>query len=138
MTPIGIAVSVAGALLSIGLGWLVTLLVLRIAKVVDSAPDTVGAADGRARLLRGPTASSHVLRGGTWIGILERLAVYTAILSGQPMLISAVIAVKGLGRYPELRENPAAAERFLIGTGASILTAVLVAIGAAGALDALA
>ncbi|WP_024288205.1 hypothetical protein [Cellulomonas sp. KRMCY2] len=66
------------------------------------------------------------LRGGLWIGILERLAITGALLTGYPAGIAFVIAVKGLGRYPELRENPGASERFVIGTLTSMLWAVLV------------
>ena len=62
-----------------------------------------------------------VLRGGTWIGVLERLAVTGCLLAGLPSGVAVVVAVKGLGRYPELRENPGASERFVIGTLASLL-----------------
>jgi hypothetical protein len=72
-----------------------------------------------------------VLRGGTWIGALERLAVTGCMLVGQPEGIAVVVAVKGLGRYPELRENPGASERFVIGTLASLLWAAAVGYGAA-------
>lgn len=61
-----------------------------------------------------------VLRGGTWIGILERLAVTGTLALGYPEGIAFVIAVKGLGRYPELREHPGLSERFVIGTLASL------------------
>ncbi len=37
------------------------------------------------------------------------------------MAIAYVVAVKGLGRYAELKETPAAAERFIIGTLTSML-----------------
>jgi hypothetical protein len=70
-----------------------------------------------------------VLRGGTWIGILERLAVTGTLAVGYPEGIAFVIAVKGLGRYPELREHPGLSERFVIGTLASLGWAA--AIGAA-------
>src|SRR3954453_5242118 len=43
-----------------------------------------------------------VLRGGLVIGFLERAAVAVAIFSGQPVAIAYVVAIKGLGRYPEL------------------------------------
>lgn len=73
----------------------------------------------------GPTSPQAVaaLRGGTWIGILERLAITGLILVGYPAGIAILVAVKGLGRYPELRENPAASERFVIGTLASMVWA---------------
>jgi hypothetical protein len=80
----------------------------------------------------GPTGARarSVLRGGTWIGLLERLAVTGSLLAGYPAGIAFVVAVKGLGRYPELREHPGSSERFVIGTLASLLWAA--AIGALG------
>ncbi|MFV0451058.1 MAG: hypothetical protein ACK5LS_02260 [Propioniciclava sp.] len=64
------------------------------------------------------------LRGGTWIGALERLSVYGAILAGYPAGIAVVVALKGLARYPELRASSAgSAERFIIGTFLSLLLA---------------
>ncbi|WP_245700918.1 hypothetical protein [Sanguibacter gelidistatuariae] len=73
----------------------------------------------------GPTSPQAVaaLRGGTWIGILERLAITGLILVGYPTGIAILVAIKGLGRYPELRDNPAASERFVIGTLASMVWA---------------
>jgi len=67
-----------------------------------------------------------VLRGGAWIGALERLAVYVALVSGWAPGLAIVLAVKGLGRYPELRnqEDSGVAERFIIGTFTSVLWAV--------------
>ncbi len=73
----------------------------------------------------GPTSPQAVaaLRGGTWIGILERLAITGLILVGYPGGIAILVAIKGLGRYPELREKPEASERFVIGTLASMVWA---------------
>jgi hypothetical protein len=67
-----------------------------------------------------------VLRGGAWIGALERLAVYVALVAGWAPGLAVVLAVKGLGRYPELRnqEDTGVAERFIIGTFTSVLWAV--------------
>lgn len=64
-----------------------------------------------------------VLRGGLVIGILERTAVVVAILADQPVAIAYIVAIKGLGRYPELKQTPAASERFIIGTLGSMLWA---------------
>jgi hypothetical protein len=66
-----------------------------------------------------------VLRGGAWIGALERAAVFVSLAAGQPEGVAVVLAVKGLGRYPELRtaSHPGAAERFIIGTFTSVLWA---------------
>jgi hypothetical protein len=67
-----------------------------------------------------------VLRGGAWIGALERLGVYVALVAGWAPGLAIVLAVKGLGRYPELRtqDDTAVAERFIIGTFTSVLWAV--------------
>ena len=82
-----------------------------------------------------PPTTPGVLRGGTWIGILERLLITGGVLVGSPEIIAVVIAVKGLGRYPELRETEpelrgGVAERFIIGTLTSFLWAAAVGVGA--------
>ena len=59
--------------------------------------------------------------------MLERLAVCLAILAGEPVAIAYVVAIKGLGRFAELKETPVAAERFIIGTLTSLLWAAGVA-----------
>ena len=63
-----------------------------------------------------------ILRGGAWIGVLERAAVAVSLLARSAEGLVVVHAVKGLGRYAELRA-PAAAERFILGTLASALWA---------------
>lgn len=65
----------------------------------------------------------NVLRGGAWIGVLERLAATGAVLAGQPALIAIIVAVKGLGRFDELKGNPAASEKFVVGTLLSLVWA---------------
>lgn len=72
-------------------------------------------------------SSVRILRGGAIIGVLERLAVCLAILAGEPVAIAYVVAIKGLGRFAELKETPVAAERFIIGTLTSLLWAAGVA-----------
>ena len=74
-------------------------------------------------------AAGHILRGGTWVGALERLAVFGSLVAGIPSGVALTLAVKGLGRYPELRsgDRPATAERFIIGTLVSVLWAALCA-----------
>jgi hypothetical protein len=74
-----------------------------------------------------PVPAQRILRGGAIIGVLERLAVCLAILTGQPVAIAYVVAIKGLGRFAELKETPVAAERFIIGTLTSMLWAAAVA-----------
>lgn len=110
-------VALAGALAVAG-GGPVTALVFELVdrrEPTDAPPhDLVGA--------------SRVLRGGAWIGALERLAVLGTLVAGWPEGLAVVLAVKGLGRYPELRaaeDGPrsGAAERFIIGTFTSVLWA---------------
>ena len=109
-----------------GLGWCVTVvaaaagggplaeLVLRIAgRRRPTADGQLQAAIARA---------GEVLRGGATIGILERAAVALTLLAGFPEGLAVVVAVKALGRYPELR-GPGVSERFIIGTLASLLWA---------------
>lgn len=80
---------------------------------------------------RGSTAehsvrrAAEVLRGGAWIGALERIAIHAALVVGWPEGLALALAVKSLGRYPELRhqERAGIAERFLIGTFVSVLWA---------------
>jgi hypothetical protein len=72
--------------------------------------------------------AGQVLRGGAWIGALERAAIVASLIAGWPEGLAVVLAVKGLGRYPELRAaedgvRTGAAERFIIGTFTSVLWA---------------
>ncbi len=72
----------------------------------------------------GPIESAgDVLRGGAWIGAMERLAIFATLIAGWPEGLLAVLAMKGLGRYPELKA-PGAAERFIIGSFVSVLWAI--------------
>jgi hypothetical protein len=80
------------------------------------------AADPAAVGVPGGPQDSDILRGGAWIGVLERAAVAATLLAGSAEGLVVVLAVKGLGRYSELRA-PAAAERFIVGTLASALWA---------------
>ena len=74
----------------------------------------------------GLTAAAVVLRGGSVIGQLERTAVYVGIVVGWPEAIAGVIALKGLGRFADLRgDTDGAAERFMIGSFTSLLWAAL-------------
>ncbi|WP_167047699.1 hypothetical protein [Salinibacterium sp. ZJ454] len=66
----------------------------------------------------------EVLRGGTAIGFLERLGVVAGIAVGYPEALALVVAIKGVGRYSELKE-PEVRERFIIGTLASLIWAAI-------------
>lgn len=122
------ALWIAVALLAAGfVGWPVTALVFRLARTIDEQTDAVSPESGDPEGPAAPEATKRILRGGAIIGVLERLAVCVAILTGQPIAIAYVIAIKGLGRFAELKETPAAAERFIIGTLTSMLWAAGVA-----------
>ncbi|MFL0580713.1 hypothetical protein [Dietzia sp. 179-F 9C3 NHS] len=120
-------------LASAGLGSPIASLILRSARVPE--PPTIEiSGDSRRPVMRRRDDPApqvrEVLRGGMWIGALERLGLTAAILAGRFELAAVVVAIKALGRYPEIRENPAVSERFIIGTLASLLVAG--ACGAAG------
>jgi hypothetical protein len=145
------------ALLTAGFaGWPVTALVFRLARTIDDRADAANTAadtaaeDPSADVTVDPVidsaaqqqqpapspapdsaeavTSASILRGGAIIGVLERLAVCLAILAGQPVAIAYVVAIKGLGRFAELKATPVAAERFIIGTFASMLWAAGIAV----------
>jgi hypothetical protein len=94
----------------------------------DAAPPGEAAPSGELPLdLESPVS---VLRGGAWIGYLERGAVAATLLASFPEGLALVLAVKGVGRYPELRDAGSggragadAPEEFIIGTLASLLWA---------------
>ena len=86
------------------------------------ATAVLAAADPRSVGVTGGPQDPDILRGGAWIGVLERAAVAVSLLAGSAEGLVVVAAVKGLGRYAELRA-PAAAERFILGTLASALWA---------------
>jgi hypothetical protein len=144
------------ALLAAGFGgWPVTAVVFRLARTIDERTAADAAAAGAAGPDTGTDAaddpaadvtvdasspqpapdpaaaetvsSTGILRGGAIIGVLERLAVCLAILAGQPVAIAYVVAIKGLGRFAELKGTPVAAERFIIGTLTSMLWAAGIA-----------
>jgi hypothetical protein len=107
-------VAIAGAVAIAGGGPL-TALVFELVDRRESPADSLDQA-------------GRVLRGGAWIGALERIAIYASLVAGWPEGIAVVLVVKGLGRYPELRAaedgvRTGAAERFIIGTFASVLWA---------------
>jgi hypothetical protein len=119
-----VALVVLGALAlsSIG-GWPLTVAVLRMAaRSSDAGTGDVSPDDGGGD---GPTGQRPraVLGGSAWIGLLERTAITGVLLLGYPSAVAFVVAVKGLGRYPELREHPGSSEQFVIGTLASMLWA---------------
>ncbi len=74
----------------------------------------------------GIAASISVL-AGRYIGLLERSLIVAGLLMNSWDIVTAVIALKTVARYKELDER-LSAEYFLIGSLASILWAVFIAI----------
>jgi F0F1-type ATP synthase membrane subunit c/vacuolar-type H+-ATPase subunit K len=99
-------------------------LVRRVFRLADAPAGKTTPAGAAEEASPGIQAAASTLRGGHWIGLLERLAVYATILVGFGAGIAVVLAVKGLARYPELQATTTgAAERFIIGTFVSVLYA---------------
>lgn len=106
--------------------FIVALVVLAVAGGGPLTSATFRVVDGPGDPTSGSVRrAAEVLRGGAWIGALERVAIFAALVSGWPEGLALTLALKGLGRYPELRhqERPGIAERFLIGTFISVLWA---------------
>ena len=106
--------TVAGALAVVGGG----PVTARVFALVDRSETAAQSMD----------RAGQVLRGGAWIGALERAAIFASLVGGWPEGLAVVLALKGLGRYPELRAaedgvRTGAAERFIIGTFTSVLWA---------------
>lgn len=102
-------------------------LVKQVFRQVDNSDRAGEASDDNGQPPPAPSvvAAARVLRGGQWIGGLERMAAFAAMLGGWKEGIAVVLAIKGLARYPELSgTTSAAAERFIIGTFVSILFAI--------------
>lgn len=123
----GLAVALLGTALAVLGGNPVTRRVLEAA-----THGRVPEGDNGGILLRAPSVAGgegavrEVLRGGTTIGYLERVAVALGIIAGFPEAIAVVVALKGIGRFSELAAAEAR-ERFIIGTLASLVWACVVA-----------
>jgi hypothetical protein len=77
------------------------------------------------------SAEAPGLKGGRLIGPLERLLVFALTLAGAYTLLAAVLAAKGIVRFPEISrdgENGSRAEYFLIGSLVSWVTALAAAL----------
>ncbi|WP_402465256.1 hypothetical protein [Isoptericola aurantiacus] len=110
----GVLVAVAALAVSVAAGsWLVPLVLRHAESEVQARAEALA-----------------VLGNGTWIGLLERFAITGTVLAGYPEGVAVVVAVKALGRLPELREHPVAGERFVVGSLASLVWAA--SLGLAG------
>ena len=129
-----VLIVIAAFALSAGAGAPLTAGILRLAgrrRRPPAATPTLQAAP--------EPAPEEILRGGLWIGILERLAVTGCILVAYPAGIAVVVAIKGLGRFSTLRDEPTTgvSERFLVGTLTSYLWACAIGVAAVGGLGAI-
>jgi len=127
---LGLGIALLGTALGVLGGNPITRRVLDIA-----SHGRVEEGDNGGILLRAPSgpgvvagegAVREVMRGGTTIGYLERIAVTLGIIAGFPEAIAVVVALKGIGRFSELA-SAEARERFIIGTLASLVWACVVA-----------
>ncbi|WP_188807264.1 hypothetical protein [Citricoccus zhacaiensis] len=133
------AAAVVALLSGGGAGWAVSGPLAVLAATVGGGSPTVAVLrlsfnashPEHQRVLTGPEGeqvfneeinAQPVLRGGAWIGVLERLAVASTLIMGWPEGLAIILAVKALGRYSELGKS-GAAERFILGTFASQLWA---------------
>ena len=78
----------------------------------------------------GQDESGSSMRGGRWIGPLERILILLLASVEAPAAIAAIVAAKGVIRFPEISQDKAGqkAEEFLIGSFASWILAVLGAV----------
>lgn len=123
--PVGMLIALLGTALGVLGGNPITRRVLDIATggdVREGARGGIMVYDSRSV---DTDRMQEVLRGGTVIGYLERLAVVASLVGGFPEAVAVVVALKGIGRFSELA-TPAARERFIVGTLASLLWAGLV------------
>jgi len=109
-TGLMVVLVAAGGLLAVVGGGPLTTVVFDLVDRRGTAPDGTMEQAG------------EVLRGGAWIGAFERLAAFAALVSGWHEGLAIALAINGW-RYPELKAGPRSgvAERFIIGTFASVL-----------------
>ena len=144
--PAWLAVPAAG-LAAIGAGSALTLGVLGFTAIVPEEPASPTSAQPEPPVQADPHSQdrgvgpadpgARLLRGGSLIGVFERVAVVATLLLGWPEGLAVLLALKGLGRFPELRaaaHSQAASERFILGTLVSGLVAAACAGVAALAL----
>ncbi|MFT4215647.1 MAG: hypothetical protein QM619_00445 [Micropruina sp.] len=116
------AIVVALAALAVLAGGRVVTAVFRLAE--RSRATELGGDEAAQQPVPALTQAATALRGGQWIGMLERLAVFAALVAGFPEGMAVAMVLKGFARYPELKaSSTGAAERFIIGTFVSVLFA---------------
>jgi len=106
--------AIGAALLTVPANWFVRRLLLHIRAI------PTGGAEG----------------AGRWIGILERLLIFTLVVGGEAGAAALVATAKAILRFPEISgdEPHLNAEYVLIGSLASWLLAIAVGFGVHGLL----
>lgn len=106
------------------LGGRVVTRVFRFAERTRAAELPASDEPGSTEAIAPLTHAAAYLRGGEWIGYLERLAAFGTLLTGFPEGVAVAMVVKSFARYPEIKaSSTGAAERFIIGTFVSVLFA---------------
>ena len=92
--------------------------------------DILAVARQSPRVDERPSSSETPMRGGRWIGPLERILILLLASVEAPAAVAAVVAAKGVIRFPEISKDEAGqkAEEFLIGSFTSWILAVLGAV----------
>ncbi|MFT4295805.1 MAG: hypothetical protein QM582_10380 [Micropruina sp.] len=117
------AIVVVLAAIGVLAGGRVVLAVFRLAER-SPARELEGDPEAAQQSIGQLTRAAATLRGGQWIGMLERLAVFATLLAGFGEGLAVAMVLKGFARYPELKaSSTGAAERFIIGTFVSVLFA---------------
>ncbi|MDO5678096.1 MAG: hypothetical protein Q4G35_11380 [Propionibacteriaceae bacterium] len=124
------AILVAGGVFAMLGNGIIRWLLRRIDQAGRAAVETPEDDIRHTRERLGLEAAQRELPGGRWVGIFERIAIYACIVSGFASGIAIVLAVKGLGRYADLKTTSASGtsrkgELFIIGTFASVLWAAV-------------
>jgi hypothetical protein len=102
-------------------------VIVRAALASEMPASVPSSADPADPLIAGPVPT---LKGGRLIGPLERVIVFALTLTGVYALLAAVLAAKGIVRFPEISrdgDTGSRAEYFLIGSLVSWVVALAAA-----------
>ncbi|TNF24202.1 MAG: hypothetical protein EP329_25410 [Deltaproteobacteria bacterium] len=97
----------------------------------------------RLRLINDSPEKSGPVSAGKMIGAAERFLIYLIVVFGQPQLLAALLGIKTLVRYPEVKASRDAdgadtgpqrhfAEYYLVGTLVSVCFGVTIPLVAEG------
>ena len=100
------AVVLLALLASAAVGWAVVDVVLRLARVKGGPKASRPNVGGHQATVLEEESGPYVLRGGTWIGVLERIAITGAVLAGQPELVAAVVAAIVVSQNQDKQKKP--------------------------------